>query len=161
MVIVNSTIKNNLNNISKLLTYVNIDTLYIVTIILDEEFKFEATKIEEPSKVLHIEMGLIFFMERFLRNPNYDFWKHNKNTIYILKEGSYAHVRDIFTAIGNEKVQIVRGSSQKSHIISPIDFRLSCYMLVLCNLNYNICCSRNAFNVLTKDRYLPSWSSKN
>lgn len=53
-------------------------------------------------------------------------------------------------------MNVVRGSSQKSHMVSPIDFRLSCYLMILCNMNYKKFYSENSFNIITKDRYLPS-----
>lgn len=49
-----------------------------------------------------------------------------------------------------------RGGSQKSHIISPLDIRLSAYLMALYNFNYKTTfISINTINILPKDRYLP------
>jgi hypothetical protein len=66
-------------------------------------------------------------------------------------------VKELFTRVQDMKAEIVRGSSQKSHMVSPIDFRLSCYLMILFNMDYKRFNYENSFNILTKDRYLPSY----
>lgn len=88
-----------------------------------------------------------------LRCSNHDFWKHNKNTLYILRDGNYSYLKDIFTVINGKETNIVRGSS----VVSPIDFRLSLYMMILCNMDYKKFCNQNAFNQVNKFRFLPSF----
>ena len=156
MVTVNNLIENNLSNIAAVSKHMNLDTLYIFSIIIDDTFEYEMLELEAPSKIKYVEIGVKFFIENFLENPNNDFWKHNKNSLYILRGGNYSDIKEIFTIIQNTKVQLVRGSSQKSHIVSPIDFRLSCYLMILCNMNYKKFYTENSFNIITKDRYLPS-----
>lgn len=156
MAIINSSVENTLSNIASASKFMNLDTLYICSIIIDETFECEILELEEPCKVVYMEIGIRFFMERLLDNPDHDFWKYNKNTLYILRNGNYSDLKEIFTVIQEEKVNVVRGSSQKSHIVSPIDLRLSCYLMMLYNMDYSKVANSNSFNILTKDRYLPS-----
>lgn len=156
MVVLNNKVENDLYNISKLLNFIDLDVFHILSIVDNEQLEYEITKVTTPSTVLHIEVGLRFFLENFLENPNHDFWKYNKSTVYIMKNGDFSCIKQLFTQIQNTKVQIIRGGSQKSHLISPIDFRLSCYMIILFNMNYNKFSAENAFNFLSKDRYLPN-----
>ena len=157
MAVINDSVENTLSNIAQGSGLMNLDSLNIYYIIPDENLEFEYLQIDNPSKIVYIEVGIKYFMENVLDNPQYDFWKHNKNTLYILKGGNYSYLKDLFTVVQEEKVNIVRGSSQKSHIVSPIDFRLSCYLMILYNMNYNKVASNNSFNLLTKNRYLPSF----
>lgn len=60
----------------------------------------------------------------------------------------------MITKIQDRAVRVVRGTSQKSHIISPIELRLSCYLMILFNMDYSKLHAQNSFNILTKDRYL-------
>jgi hypothetical protein len=62
----------------------------------------------------------------------------------------------MFALVQDTKVRIVRGSSQKSHVVSPIDLRLSSYWLILNSMNYQKTFRKNAFNILDKSKYLPS-----
>jgi len=134
-----------------------LENLYIFDIILDKNLEFTVTKVDVPCKIIHIQVGVQYFLENILKNPiNQDFWDFNKNTLFILKDGNYSDLKILFENIQGIKTKVVRGSSQKSHLVSPIDFRLSCYMLVLFDLNYKAFNRSNSFNVITKDRYLPS-----
>jgi hypothetical protein len=102
-------------------------------------------------------MGLMYFVNNYLENvdPTH-FWKLNKNTLFILRNGNYSDVKGLFQKVKHANINVVRGSSQKSHMMSPIEFRLSCYLMALCNMNYKKFCAENSFDILTKDRYLPS-----
>jgi len=156
MVVFNNTVENDLVNISNLLNTMNLETWYIFSIIMDDSFECIIYELEPNSNIKYIEIGLKFFIENFLENPDNDFWKYNRNTLYILRDGNYSDLKEIFTIIQDTKVNIVRGSSQKAHLVSPIDFRLSCYLMILCNMNYKKFYTENSFNIITKDRYLPS-----
>lgn len=156
MAIINNSVENTLSNIAAASKFMNLDTLYICSIVIDDTFECEVLELEEPCKVIYMEIGIKFFMERMLDNPEHDFWVYNKDTLYILRDGDYSDLKDLFTVVQAEKVNVVRGSSQKSHIVSPIDLRLSCYLMILYNMDYSKVASSNSFNILTKNRYLPS-----
>nr|QJQ35301.1 hypothetical protein [Fusarium ficicrescens] len=159
MVVINETIDNDLVHISNLLNVMDLDAMYIFSINFDDSIQFEVFELEHRSNVKYIEVGLRFFIENYLENPNNeDFWPYNLKTLYILRGGNYSDLQELFTTIQNTKVRIVRGSSQKSHVVSPVDFRLSCYSLILCKMSYKKFNSYNSFNSMQKDRYLPTYS---
>jgi hypothetical protein len=87
---------------------------------------------------------------------NEDFWNLNKSSLYILKDGNYSNLRRIFTSVKGIKTSLVRGSSQKAHLVSPIEFRLSTYLMILSNMDFKKVTRQNAFQNIKKDRYLPS-----
>lgn len=92
-----------------------------------------------------MEININSFFKEFLPNNN-KFWEYNKDTLYILRNANSSDIK--------EETKLVRGSSQKSHVISPIDYRLSTYLMLFFNMNSKKFMKNNAF--LTKDRYLPS-----
>lgn len=158
MVILNNSVENSLSNVANLSCYMGLDSLYVISIVMSEEFQYEIKEVESSCNVKYIEVGIRYFVEHYLENQNSDhFWKFNKNTLYILRDGNYSDVKALFTRIQDIKVNIVRGSSQKSHMVSPIDFRLSCYLMILFNMDYKRMNSENSFNLITKNRYLPSF----
>lgn len=157
MVVLNNSIENDLLNMAELMDFMNIDTLFIFSIIPDESLELNVVELEHPSKIKYIEVGLKFFIEKYLENPNNAyFWEHNKNTLYIMRDSNYSDIKRVFTTIQSTKVSIIRGGSQKSHMVSPIDFRLSCYLMLLFNMDFKRFNYENSFNVISKDRYLPS-----
>lgn len=157
MVVPNERIENDLSQISNLLDNMNLDKLYIFSIIVDDKFNCNIIELEQGSNVIYIEIGIHSFIEGFLNSPHHNFWEHNKKSLYILRDGNYSDINELFSIIQEDKYKLVRGSSQKAHLVSSVDFRLSCYMLILCNLNYGKASYENSsFHYLSKDRYLPS-----
>lgn len=156
MTILNNSVECDLWKITNLSNDMNMDSFNIFSIVMSDTFECRVTEVEESSNVKYVEMGIKYFMENYLDNPNIDFWKYNKNSLYILRGGDYYDVKEMFTMIHDTKVRIVRGSSQKSHMVSPIDFRLSSYLLILCNMNFKKFNAENSFNIVNKNRYLPS-----
>lgn len=157
MAVVKTTIDNDLIYISNTMNSMELDELFIVEINVRNSVECNIFELEHRSRIKYIKVGLEIFIENFLGSSSQiDFWNINKNTLYILKDGNYSDIKELFTVIQDTKVKLVRGSSQKAHIISPIDFRLSCYLLILCKMNYKKFYFHNSFNELTKDRYLPS-----
>jgi len=134
-----------------------IKELYIFSIQINASPDFKVVELDCPSKVKYIEVGLVFFMENYLRNNNHNFWQNNSSSLYILRDSNYSDIKEIFTKIQDTEVKVVRGSGQKSHIVSPIDFRLSCYLMALSDMNYNKFNLENSWNCAKKDRYLPSY----
>jgi hypothetical protein len=86
-----------------------------------------------------------------------NFLDYNINSMYILRSGNYIDIKNMFTSINGYRVNIGRGGSQKAHMLSPLDFRLSCYMMAMFNFNYKHISHLNTFNSINKDKYLP-WS---
>ena len=132
-----------------------IDKLNIIAIYpLDTLEKINYINIKEPSNIKYLEVGADDFTS-YLNNPSYDFLNYNKNTLYIIKEGNYIDIKNIFSKINGYKTNIIRGGSQKSHIMSPLDLRLYCYLMAIFKFDYKYISNLNAFNEITKDRYLP------
>jgi hypothetical protein len=42
----------------------------------------------------------------------------------------------------------------KAHALSPLDLRLSSYLMAMFNFDYKLISSLNSFNLMSKDRYL-------
>jgi hypothetical protein len=157
MVILKKSLITDLNNISRTAAYMKIERLHIISIVMDEKFEYQITEVNSPVKIVYIEIGFNYFLENFLGNPdNHQFWDYNRDSLYIFRDGDYSDIKTMFSYIVDKQVKMVRGSSQKSHIVSPIDFRLSSYLMILYDLDCRKINSNNAFNILTKDRYLPS-----
>jgi hypothetical protein len=73
MAIINNSVENTLSNIAAASKFMNLDTLYICSIVIDDTFECEVLELEEPCKVIYMEIGIKFFMERMLDNPEHDF----------------------------------------------------------------------------------------
>src|SRR6266480_4086130 len=116
--------------------------------------KVNYIKINEPSTVKYLETNAEDFVS-YLNNPLSDFSNHNKYTLYIIKGGNYIDIKNIFSHINGFDTNVGRGSSQKVHIISPLDFRLYCYLLAMFKFNYRLISYLNTFNDIPKCRYLP------
>lgn len=116
--------------------------------------KANVTSIEKPSKINYIDLGIKRFI-KLLNNSDSNFMQYNKNCLYVLRNGDYKDIKKLLTKIEGNEVSIVRGGSQKSHITSPLELRLSCYLMALSNFNYKYITYLNLFNSLSKDRYLP------
>jgi hypothetical protein len=149
-------------NIVELASMLNIMRIEKLNILSIDDMKRELNiiKVKEPSEVNYIELGV----EEFINQINYensDFLNYNKNTLYILRNGSYIHIKNILKKIKNKDVNLGRGGSQKSHALSPLDLRLSCYLMAMFNFDYKLMSCLNGFNIMSKNRYLPYGFNKN
>lgn len=115
MVILNDNIENNLTNISNLCSHVNIDRLFIFSIVISDTFEYEVTEIDSPSHIKYIEIGSTFFINNILESsdPEIDFWDYNKHSLFIIRDGDYAYIKEMFVNVQGLNVNVVRGSSQK------------------------------------------------
>jgi hypothetical protein len=148
-----------LSDLSVGLDFMQIDKLNIISISdypthkhnLD---KFNFTIINEPSVVKYAEIDVEDFII-FLNNPDLNFSEYNKNTLYIIRNGSFLDLKSLFNKINDCSINISRGSSQKSHMISPLDFRLYSYLMAMFKFNFKLVTQLNTFNSICKSRYLP------
>lgn len=97
-------------------------------------------------------MLMILFLRK--NNPSYNFLDYNKCILCIIKEGSYLYIINPFSKINGFDTNIGRGGSRKAYMISPLDLRLSCYLMAMFKFDYKYISYLNSFNVVTKDRYL-------
>jgi hypothetical protein len=79
----------------------------------------------------------------------------NPNALYILRDGNFTDFKYILRHVGEFGVNLGRGNGQKTHLVSPLELRLSSYLMAMCNFNYKLTYSLNSFNELKKDQYLP------
>ena len=172
----NSNYKNNVGNlvskmiIIKELRYVSLDnfSLRLANIGIKELDIFSIhNKSDGPSHSLaysnkgcsinYIEVKSDTFMK--LINHEKDFRDYNKHSLYIVRGGNYIDIKNLFATVNNREVNLGRGGSQKAHMLSPLDFRLSCYMMAMTGFDHNVVNNLNTFNYVNKDRYL-SWMDK-
>jgi hypothetical protein len=64
-------------------------------------------------------------------------------------------IKNLVTSLGNCEVNVGRGGSQKSHALSPLDFRLSMYIMIIFKFKYKSISYLNTFNDKTKDKIYP------
>lgn len=107
----------NLYNLSRNLNNINIAKLEIVSINLAEN-NSRVFQVFNPAFVEYLEVGIDKFIS-ILGSEHHNFKDNNINCMYILRNGNYNHIKTLITKIEGYNVSIVRGSSQKSHIISP------------------------------------------
>jgi hypothetical protein len=153
MIIINELKNINLLEFSNILGAFSIDKLNVISI--NNECKpnvMNMIRTNEDSLIMFVEMNSDTFM-KFL-NIDDNFMQYNKNTLYILRNGDFLDIKNIFASIGGYPCNVGRGGSQKAHILSPLDLRLSSYMMAMFTGNYKELSSLNTFNGLSKDRYL-------
>jgi hypothetical protein len=146
----------NLDMVSEALSYMRIEKLNIMVINHKcETNTVTVTTSDEHSFVNHVELSPECLINLILIDPN--FLETNKNYLYLIKGGNFLDIKALFSQIQGCKVNICKGNSQKSHNISPLDFRLSSYLMALFSFNYKQISSLNAFSDIGKEKYL-SWS---
>ncbi len=144
----------NLDELSKRLGYMKIEKLNIFSINSQLETRtINIVSANKGSRVKYVEMNSEIFVE-FLNFENNNFLSYNKDSLYIVRYGDYIDIKNLFTIINDCHANLCRGGSQKAHVLSPIDFKLSCYLMTMFNFNYKLISSLNTFNDLSKDRYL-------
>nr|YP_010690211.1 hypothetical protein PQ570_mgp25 [Neopestalotiopsis cubana]WBU13050.1 hypothetical protein [Neopestalotiopsis cubana] len=154
IVVLNDYTEVNLYDLRWLLGKMNIKNLVIFSINLTDNIKIEKFMFEGDSDLTYIEVGVEYFIEMMSNNPKY-FWEINPNSLYILRDGSHTDIKYILSQIGEFGLNLGRGGSQKSHIMSPLELRLSSYLMAIFNFDYNKLAFSNVFNTLPKSRYLP------
>jgi hypothetical protein len=148
----------NLDEISKLLAVMGINKLNILSV--DNKVSSIVNKVttNKGCYVSYIELTEENFI-KYLNGKSTDFLSDNKDNLYIIRKASFLHIKNLFATINNCGVNLGRGGSQKAHILSPLDLRLSFYLLAMFNLNYTLVRNLNTFNHLAKERYL-SYTNK-
>jgi hypothetical protein len=152
MVIISELNYINLEELSKILAAMHLKELNIFSID-DDLKKMKITKSNNGSPITYIEVTR-FDLVTLLNNEKVDFISYNRYSLYILRGGGFLDIKNIFARINGHEMNIGRGSSQKAHILSPLDFRLSSYLMAMFNFNYGLISNLNAFNTLDKSRYL-------
>ena len=143
----------NLDELSKMLAVIGIEKLYIFSIDNKLDSKImNVTTSDKYSIVKYTELNSANFIE--LLNFNGKFLEYNKDSLYILRDGNFLDIKNLFSTINNGQVNVGRGGGQKAHMLSPLDLRLTSYLMAMFNFNYNLVNNLNTFNYIDKDRYL-------
>jgi len=154
MVIINESILINLDDLSQILGSMGIETLNIFSIYGNVDT--ETTTVfsnNKDSNVKYIVINYDNFVE-LLNHENCNFMEFNKDCLFIARGGNWLDIKNLFARIQNRNVNVGRGGSQKAHALSPLDFRLSSYLMAMFKFDYKFISYLNSFNVMSKDRYL-------
>jgi hypothetical protein len=141
----------NLNELSKILAAMKLKELNIFSID-DNVEKINIIRKDNGSLISYIELRREQFTT--ILNSKADFLSYNRYSLYILRNGGFLDIKNLFISINGYETNMGRGGGQKAHILSPLDFRLSSYLMAMFNFNYGLISNLNAFNDLEKDRYL-------
>lgn len=148
-----------LDNLSKRLSFMGIEKLNIFSIVNKSDlptYNFVSTN--KGCLVKYVEARSDIFI-KFINQENNNFFDYNNHSLFILRGGGYIDIKNIFNTVNNQEVNLGRGGSQKAHMLSPLDFRLACYMMAMSGFNSKLINNLNTFNSLSKERYL-SWTDK-
>jgi hypothetical protein len=142
-----------LNELGKYLNFINVEKLNIFCINnkLDDETYYYFRQ-NEISDVRYAELNLEKF-KKFI-NSDKNFLDYNKYSLYILRNGNFLDLKNIFATVNGTQFNIGIVGSQKAHVLSPLDLRLSSYLLAMFGFNYKEISKLNYFNQMSKDRYL-------
>jgi hypothetical protein len=153
MVVISEPKNINLSYMSEILGGIGIDKLNIFSINKYLDIKLDIHTTNKGCELKYIEINSDEFV-KFLNHENGDFLDYNKNSLYIVRGGDFIDVKNIFAIVNNCRANIGRGGSQKAHILSPLDLRLSSYLMAMFNFDYKLINNLNTFNYISKDRYL-------
>jgi hypothetical protein len=70
MIVPNTTINTNLEDIEVLSKIMNIDKFYVFTIIICDTFEYELEQFKEHTHIKHIKVGSTYFINNFLNNKD-------------------------------------------------------------------------------------------
>jgi len=156
MFITRELININIDTLNTSLYAMNVEKLFIFVVNdnIDANMIARITAKNNPN-VIYIELNTVNFIN-FLNEKDRNFLDYNKHSIYIIRNDNFRKIKNIFSRISNCNVNIGRGGSQKSHGLSPLDLRLSSYIMAMLNFDYKDISSLNFFDYMDKDRYL-SW----
>jgi len=144
----------NLDILSKTLAAMHIKELNIFSIDNQLE-KMKIVKRNSGCSITYTEMDIKHFTALLnYKKEQADFLDYNKYSLYILRSGGFLDIKNLFNNINGYEVNVGRGGSQKAHILSPLDFRLSSYIMAIFNFDCNKIACLNAFNDLAKYKYL-------
>lgn len=146
-----------LDDLNTRLNIMGIDKLLIFVInnaIDSDKIGYIVSK-ENPN-VIYYEMNTENFINSYLNNnENYrNFLDYSKHSMFIIKNSDFISVKNIFSKIDNCNVNMGRGGSQKAHGFSPLDLRLSSYIMAMFNFDFKLISYLNTFNFMEKERFL-------
>jgi hypothetical protein len=151
MLVINELSYINLNELSKILAAMHIKELNIFSID-DNLLEAKVVRRDNGSLISYTEITREQFIT--ILNSNALFSDYNRFSLYILRDAGFLDIKNLFAKVNGHEMNLGRGGGQKAHVLSPLDFRLSSYVMAMFNFNYGLISKLNAFNGLDKDRYL-------
>jgi hypothetical protein len=127
-----------------------VNKLQFLTICDSFDKEYNNPYVEGDFKVINILKTN--FMD-FINSGVYNFGDNNKYTLYLLKKGTFDQIKTLFQVADREYVINFGKGSQKSHICSDIEFRLTLYLFALYNKDFNFLRYSNNFSNLNKNQY--------
>jgi hypothetical protein len=137
-----------------MLGYLGIKKLNVFYI-SDRDGAADITVFNNNCRLIYIDIPKKEYLKFLITKGAKAFAVYNPNSLYILDNGNHSDIKRMITSVEGFNVDIVRGSSQKSHLLSPLEIRLSFYISAMFNCDYNKIFRINSFNILDKNRYLP------
>jgi hypothetical protein len=151
MVVINQLNYINLLKLSQILGYMGIKEVAIFSI--DDKIKtMNVMRKDNGSIISYTELKREQFIT--ILNSKANFLDYNRYSLYILRNGGFLDIKNIFAKVNGYETNIGRGGSQKAHILSPLELRLNSYLMAMFNFDYKLLSQLNAFNYLDKNRYL-------
>jgi hypothetical protein len=152
----------NLDDLSIILKAIKIEKIQIFSINKNLDFNVNHTISNKGSKVNYIELNREQFV-KCINSVNFNFLDYNPYSLYIMRDGDFTGIKNLFKFINVCPVDIGRGGSrsQKSHMLSPLDIRLSSYIMAMFNFDNKLINNLNTFNYINKDKYLSFQDKKN
>src|SRR3984893_16036967 len=125
----------NMSELSKALAAMGIEILLIFSIYNDyESNSCDAVSCNNGSKITYYDISADNFIN-FIKSQA-DFLEFNQHSLYIIRNGNFLDIKNVFASVSGYNVNIGRGGSQKAHILSPLDLRLSSYIMALFKNKY-------------------------
>jgi hypothetical protein len=134
MVVINELNYINLDILSKVLAAMHINQINIISI-NDKIKNMSVIRRDNGSHTSYTEMTREHLVT-LLNNEKIDFSDYNRYSLYILRNGGFLDIKNLFAKINGHEMNLGRGGSQKAHVLSPLDFRLSAYLMAMFNCNY-------------------------
>lgn len=149
-------------DLAKLLWSFNIKTLNIFFISAENrEYYVKRIIKDNCCKLTYINIHENEYLNLLaVKNGDREFAHYNPHSLYILDNGSFKDIKRMINTVEELNVDIVRGSSQKSHVLSPLELRLSFYICAIFKGNYSEAFNTNSFNKLEKWKYLPGFNKR-
>ena len=74
----------------------------------------------------------------------------NKKTLYIFRDTTYSDINYLLGFVGQDGINLVRGSGQKAHVLSALELRFMLYLKALKGNNFKSISKLNNSEVLPK-----------
>ena len=130
----------------------NIFSIHKFETLEHENFSVGGT-IAGSTNINYVEINIKDFLSG-LEKSDLNFLEYNKYSLFIFRDCNFYHVKSFINKINGFDVNISKGGGQKAHLLSPLEIRLSCYLMAMFNFNYQDISSLNIFNILSKDKYM-------